>query len=335
MANRPWLSHYDLGVPQTIKYPSHLIHYFLEESARIYPQSPCTIFQGTRVSYQDMDRKTDILAAALAGLGVSKGDRVGLLLPNLPQFILAYFAILKAGAVVVAIDYRFTPAEVILPVNDSRLKVMVLLSDRYPEMKAIQNQTPIQTLILTEAQEPVGPHNASLAGKSTTIPSVHLQIGDYRLEDLLSQYKPEDRPRVDLKQEDVAIFQYTGGTTGTSKAALASHGNLVANTLQFKSWLPSLQEGREVFLAAIPLFHVYGMVLGMLLGISLGAPLVLVPNARNMEDLLENIKEYQAFCFSRGASFVPCTKPEPGCSSGRIFPGIPQGMYFWLSPAPP
>lgn len=128
------------------------------------------------------------------------------------------------------------------------------------------------------------------------------------MEDLLSQYKPEDRPRVDLKQEDVAIFQYTGGTTGTSKAALASHGNLVANTLQFKSWLPSLQEGREVFLAAIPLFHVYGMVLGMLLGISLGAPLVLVPNPRNMEDLLENIKEF---------------KPS-------VFPGVPL-LYHALS----
>ncbi|MBE3120008.1 MAG: AMP-binding protein, partial [Candidatus Atribacteria bacterium] len=118
MDAHPWLAHYDKGVPQTINYPSVPIFHFLEESARKYPDQPCTIFKGEAISFREMDTITDKLASALAGLGVKKGDRVGIFIPNTPQFVMVYFGILKAGGVVVAIDSRYTAPEIVHQANN-------------------------------------------------------------------------------------------------------------------------------------------------------------------------------------------------------------------------
>jgi long-chain acyl-CoA synthetase len=323
MALRPWLAHYDEGVPQKIDYPSYPLFYFLEDSARRFPTLPCTIYQKGVITYQQMDALTDTMAAALAGLGVGKGDRVGILLPNTPQFVLSYFATLKAGGIIVAIDSRYTPTEIIRTINDSGIKVLVFSSERYPEIKADLSQTTIQTFIVTDlsdvlTQNPSMPTEVEEKEQKTIKnKKFFLGSGDIWLMDLLVRYGRENRPVREINQGDVAIFQYTGGTTGTSKAALATHRNLVVNTLQFKYWLPSLQESREVILVAIPLFHVYGMVLGMLLGISMGAPLVLVPNARDLVDLLENIQEYQPTLFPGVPLLYHALSKHPDVKTGK------------------
>ncbi len=300
MDARPWLAHYDKGVPQTINYPSVPIFHFLEESAKKYPDQPCTIFKGAAISFKEMNAITDQLAAALAGIGVKKGDRVGIFIPNTPQFVMAYFGILKAGGVVVAIDSRYTAPEIVHQANDAGIEVMFVMSNFYKTMKTAQPQTKIKTLIVTNIKETLPPVLKvlfTLAKEKKGGFRVDLVSGDVWLQDLLAKYQPGDRPKLDIGPDDIALFQYSGGTTGVSKAAVALHRNLVANTLQIVSWMANLKTGTETVLMAIPLFHVYGMVAGMLFGISSGASLVMVPNPRDMHDLLGNIKKFRPSVF--------------------------------------
>jgi len=136
MNNRPWLANYDKGVPQTIEYPKAPLFYFLEEAARKYPDRACTIFKGAVISYKEMNEQTDKMAAALVELGVKKGDRVGIFMPNTPQFVVAYYGILKAGAAVVAINPTYPVDEIIMPVDDANIEVMFTLSRFYDKVKA-------------------------------------------------------------------------------------------------------------------------------------------------------------------------------------------------------
>ena len=300
MDAHPWLEHYDKGVPESINYPPVPIFYFLHESAIKYPDRPCTIFKGAAISFREMDAITDKLAAALAGLGVKKGDRVGIFIPNTPQFVMVYFGILKAGGVVVAIDSRYTAPEIVHQANDAGIETMFVMSNFYKTMKVAQRETKIKTLIVTNIKETLPP---VLRALFTLVKEkkdgfrVDLEQGDLWLGDLLAKYKPEDCPKLDIGADDIALFQYSGGTTGVSKAAVALHRNLVANTLQIDNWMPTLYPGKEIVLMAIPLFHVYGMVVGMLFGISMGASLVMVPNPRDMPDLLGNIKKFHPTVF--------------------------------------
>jgi len=300
MDAHPWFTHYDKGVPQTIDYPPVPLFHLLEESAKKYPDRACTIFKGATISFREMDAITDKLAAALAGLGVKKGDRVGIFMPNTPQFVMAYFGILKAGGVVVAIDSRYTAPEIVHQADDAGIEIMFVMSNFYNIMKTAQPETKIKTLIVTNIKETLPPAMMvlfTLLKEKQGGFRVKLVPGDIWLNDLLARYKPEDRPKLNIGPEDIALFQYSGGTTGISKAAVAMHSNLVANTLQVDYWMPNLEPGKETVLMAIPLFHVYGMVVGMLFGISMGAPLVMVPNPRDMPDLLANIKKFHPTVF--------------------------------------
>jgi long-chain acyl-CoA synthetase len=300
MDAHPWLQHYDKGVPQTINYPPVPIFHFLEESAKKYPNRACTIFKGAAISFREMNAITDKLAAALAGMGIKKGDRVGIFIPNTPQFVMIYFGILKAGGVVVAIDSRYTAPEIVHQANDAGVETMFVMSNFYKTVKTAQSDTKIKTLIVTNIKETLPPVLKvlfTLAKEKKDGFRVELAPGDFWLNDLLAKYQPEDRPKLDIGPDDIALFQYSGGTTGVSKAAVATHANLVANTLQVGSWMPNLLAGKETVLMAIPLFHVYGMVVGMLFGIFMAAPLVMVPNPRDMPDLLGNIKKFHPTVF--------------------------------------
>ncbi len=320
MEARPWLAHYDQGVPQTIQYPPVPVFHYLEESARKYPDKACTIFKGAEISFKEMDAITDRLAAALADLGVKKGDRVGMYIPNTPQFVMAYFGILKAGGVVVAIDSRYTGPEVVHHVNDSNIEIVFVMSNFYKTLKSVQPQTKIKTLIVTNIKEtlpPVLKTLFTLVKEKKGGFRVTLEPGDLWMTDLLVKYTPEQRPKLDIGPDDVAVFQYSGGTTGVSKAAVALHRNLVANMLQVDYWMPSLRPGQETVLMAIPLFHVYGMVVGMLFGISMGAPLVMVPNPRDMPDLLGNIKKFRPTVFPGIPMLYNAINNRPEVKAGK------------------
>ena len=300
MDELPWLKYYDKGAPSHIDYPPVPIFRFLEDAAGKYPNTPCTIFKGAKISFREMDEITDRLAAGLAELGVKKGDRVGLFMPNAPQFVEAYFAILKLGAVVVATNPLYSPREIEHQVNDAGIEVMLVMSNFYNLIKQVQPKTKIRTLVVTNIKEALPPVLSLLFGLTKEKKGgfrVQLAEGDVWMTDLIGRHKAGDRPKVDVGPDDVALFQYSGGTTGVSKGAVAMHRNLVANALQLRYWLVNAEEGKEVVLMAIPLFHVYGMVAGMLLGIRTAASLVMVPNPRDLKDVLDSIQKYKATIF--------------------------------------
>jgi len=320
MDDKPWLKHYDKGVPHTIDYPAEPLFYFLEGSAKRFPDAPCTIFKGATITFREMNALTDRIAAAVAGLGVKKGDRVGIFMPNTPQFVMIYFGILKAGGVVVATNPMYTPPEIEHQANDSGIEIMFVMSNFYKTIKTAQPKTKIKTMVVTNIKEALPPALRvlfTLAKEKKGGFRVTLEPGDIWFQDLLSKYKPEDRPNIKITPDDTAIFQYSGGTTGISKAAIAMHRNLVADTLEIKSWMVDLKEGKEILLMAIPLFHVYGMVAGMNFALASAASMVMVPNARDLHDVLENIKKYQPTIFPGVPTLYNALNNHPDVVSGK------------------
>ncbi len=297
MDERPWVKQYDKGVPATLDYPDIPLFGLLEDAARNYPNSPCTIFKGAQITYQEMNALTDRLAAGLASLGVKKGDRVGIFMPNTPQFVIAYFAILKAGGVVVATNPLYSAREIEHQVNDAGIQVMLVMSNFYNIIKDVQSKTGIRTLVVTNLKESLPPILAFLFGLTKEKKGgfrVTLAQGDVWMKDLIERFRPEDRPKVAIGSDDIALFQYSGGTTGISKGAVALHRNLVANTMMMRAWMVNCEDGKETVLMAIPLFHVYGMVAGMCFAARMGAAMVMIPNPRDLKDVLDNIQKYKA-----------------------------------------
>ncbi|NMC13129.1 MAG: long-chain fatty acid--CoA ligase [Chloroflexi bacterium] len=320
MDEKVWLKHYDDGVPSSIDYPKIPLFHFLDESAHKYPNSPCTIFKGAVITYREMNELTDRLAAALSQLGVKKGDRVGILMPNTPQFVMAYFAILKIGGVVVATNPLYTAPEIQRQIVDAGIEIMLVMSNFYETVKKIQAKTKIRTFIVTNIKETLPPLIAllfTIAKEKKGGFRVDIGPGDYWLQDLIKKYSPQDRPKVEVTGDDVALFQYSGGTTGDSKGAIALHRNLVANSMQIASWLPNIAEGKEVVLMAIPLFHVYGMVAGMCFAVKAGASMVMIPNPRDMKDVLTNIQKYNATIYPGVPTMYNAINNHPDVLAGK------------------
>ncbi len=302
MDRKLWQKNYDKGVPTTIEYPKAPLFHFLEDAARKYPDRACTIFKGAVITYKEMDEITNRVAAALADMGVKKGDRVGIFMPNTPQFVMVYYGILKAGGAVVATNPLYTPPEIEHQASDAGIEYMFVMTNFYETIKKAQPNTKIKKLIVTNLKETLPPvlrvlFTLAKEKKGGFRIEGGLRDGDIWLQDLLGKYKDASKPNVEVGPDDTALFQYSGGTTGVSKGAVAMHRNVVANTLQIKSWMTSLEEGGEVVLMAIPLFHVYGMVAGMNFAMTCGASMVMVPNPRDLKDVLDNIAKFKATIF--------------------------------------
>ena len=300
---KPWLKFYDEGVPHTLEYPEVPLHWFLEDSARKYPNSIATILPGkfgdTKLTYRELNELANRLANALIDMGVKKGDRVALYMPNCPQFVIAYSGILKAGAIVVTTSPLYSPREVEHQFNDSEAETVIVLSLYYPVVKQVQPKTRVQKVIVSNIKEHLGGIDGLLFGllrEKKEGHRVELAEGDLWLPDLLDKY-PADDPKVDVGPDDIALFQYTGGTTGVPKAAVILHRNLVANALQASAFLPDVKIPEEIHLAAIPLFHVFGMVAVMAWAWSLSAAMILVTNPRDIDALLKAISKYKPTLF--------------------------------------
>ena len=295
MNKRPWYRSYDPDVPTSLAYPSVPLPYFLEESARRTPDKPCTIHDGTVMTFREMDAGTNQVANSLRRLGMGKGDRVGISLPNSPQFVLAYFGILKAGGIVMATNPSYAPPEIEYQANDAQVRIMFVSGSEYASLKAVQPRTLIKTMIVSGDQQAPTP-------------------GDLRFDDLLDG---SNSAAVAVQPEDTALLQYSGGTTGLAKGAIVLHRNLVANTLQFKAWMVRLKEGEETTLLAIPMYHVYGMVCGMCLSMALGAGMVLSPNPRNIDDLLGSIQKYHPTYFPAVPTLYNAINNHPDVQVGK------------------
>ncbi len=322
MKDRPWVEHYDKGVPAAIEYPQAPLYHFLDDSARKYPDRACTIFKGAVVTYKEMNDITDHLAAALVDMGVKKGDRVGIFMPNSPQFVMAYYAILKAGGVVVATNPLYTAPEIEHQASDAGIEVMFVMTNFYKTIKAAQPKTRIKKLIVTNLKEALPPllrllFTLAKEKKGGFRIEGGLAEGEVWMQDLIAKYASASRPALEIGPDDTALFQYSGGTTGVSKGAVAMHRNVVANTLQIKSWMTGLEPGKEVVLMAIPLFHVYGMVAGMNFAMSNGGSMVMVPNARDLKDVLDNISKYKATIFPGVPALYNGINNHPDVKAGK------------------
>ncbi|MBF8255522.1 MAG: lcfA [Anaerolineales bacterium] len=320
MDDRPWLKRYDPGVPHHIDVPPIPLHHFLEASARTYGSRPCAIFKGHVVTYAEMDELTDRLAAGLAALGVKKGNPVGIFMPNSAQFVMAFYAILKAGGVVVATNPLYSAREIEHQLNDAGIEIMLVMSNFYNLVKSVQPKTRLRRLVVTNIKE-------YLPGLMRTLFTllkekkgghrVSLAEGDLWLQDVLGRHDRRERPALEIGPEDVALFQYSGGTTGLSKAAVATHRNLVANTLQIHSWMTQCRDGEEIVLMAIPMFHVYGMVAGMSFAVRSGASMVMIPNPRDLKDVLENIDKVQPTVFPGVPTMYNAINNHPDVAAGK------------------
>lgn len=317
MMDRPWFDHYDSGVPRSIEYPEAPVFQFLEEAARRQPDLPCTVFDGKTVSYAEMDALSNRMAAALVEMGLKKGDRVGLFLPNIPQFVLCYYAILKAGGVVVAGNPQYKQRELEFQVADAGLRFLIGLDSAYELLQTVRSRTTLRVILLTcLADANALPEWA--AGGGAAQPAVpHLAAGDRWLGEVIAGQPLGARPEAVVSPDDVAIFQYSGGTTGTPKGAIGLHRNLVANSLMFRRWLVGLEDGRETTLMAIPMYHVYGMVVGMSVSILLRSKMVLIPDPRNLADILRKIEEYQASFFPGVPTMYALINQNPDVLAGK------------------
>lgn len=321
MDEKPWLKKYDTGVPATLKYPQVPVFNFFETSAVKFPDRACTIFRDHEVSYYEMNSLIDTLAAGFVALGVRKGDRVGILLPNIPQFVLVYYAILKTGGVVVAVNPQYKQRELEFQLDDSGVEIIVGLTEYASLLKDVQLKTKVRKIILSKIGDASLLQNLltlSPGRHQQSLKKILLASNEIQLCDLIDLFVGKITQGVEVTPDDVAIFQYSGGTTGIPKGAIGLHRNLVANTLQFKHWLHGLEEGKEVVLTAIPLYHVYGMVIAMSMGIALGATLVMIHDPRDVQDILRNIDIYNATLFPGVPSMYNAINQHPDVLVGKF-----------------
>jgi long-chain acyl-CoA synthetase len=314
MISRPWFNHYDPGVPPHLDYPAVPVFHFLDEAARLCPQRPCTIYRGDTLTYRQVAEYTDRIASALFRLGVCKGERLGIYMPNCPEFVLAYFGILKAGAVVVAINPLYTPPEIIRQVNDAGVKTIFCDGSLYERIQVTQPETGISRVIVTG--------NVDTGGSDIRFKDIFSTKNTKRTNTKDKDKRFADFAPFALKSEvgpdDIALFQYTGGTTGIAKAAVCRHRNLVANALQFKAWMSTLKEEKETFLLALPIYHIYGMVCGMLLGMALRASLVIITNPRDIPELLSAIQDQHVSYFPAAPTLYNAINNAPQVAAGQV-----------------
>ncbi len=303
---KPWFAHYEPNVPHTMPYPTIPLHQMLEDSVRRFPDQTALklvlryvgpLALGATLSYRQLMEQVNRFAAALAALGVKQGDRVALMLPNLPQFVIAFYGTLKLGAVIVNTNPTYTGPEIEQQFSDAGAETVILLSGFYKRLKDVQSRTAVKRVIITDVSDYVAAPLNALVNKKLredgTMTDVPEGNGVYYWRRLLAAH-PEAPPAVTIAAEDVALFQYTGGTTGVPKSAMLTHYNLVANTIQVKRWMVTIEDGKERVMGAIPFFHVYGMTVSMSLAICCGAALIVVPTPRPIDGVMKALHREHA-----------------------------------------
>jgi long-chain acyl-CoA synthetase len=319
---KPWLPRYDEGVPHSLSpYPARTLLDYVHDTAEVRPGHPAVIFRGARLSYRALEAASDAFATALAGLGVRRGDHVALVLPNCPQFLIAELGIWKAGGVVYPLNPLYTEPELADALAGSGVTTAVVLTRFYEHLRAVRSRTGLTRLIATSIKEYLPPGLRllfTLFRERKDGHRVALEPGDLWFQDLLARHRGERPPTPPPGPDDPAIMLMSGGTTGTPKAAVGPHRSLVAAGLQLHAWMrPGSRDWDDVIMLPLPLFHVYANVGVQTFAIVGHNPLLLVPNPRDIDDLLAQIrKERPAFLSAVPAMFVALLS-RPDVAAGR------------------
>ncbi len=324
LAAYPWLQHYSPSVPAHFALPERSLPELLDEVAAQYGPRDAIIYYGTRISFVQLVALVDRFAQALLKLGIARGDRVSLCLPNVPQFPIAFFGALKAGAVVVPTNPLYTQPELQHQLNDAGAKAVVILDQLYPSLAAVRANTPVEHVILAGVADYFPPALAIAYGlrqASESRGKPHMDRAALRADKSIHRFKDllgsaHDRQGFEVfklpepaRPDDLALLQYTGGTTGVAKGAMLTHRNLASNAMQAWAWSEQKPGTQHTSLCVAPFFHSYGLTVGMNLSLLHGYGVVLLPRF-TVKDVVAAIEKY---------------KPD-------LFPGVPT-MYLAISNA--
>jgi long-chain acyl-CoA synthetase len=296
-----YAKNYDTGVPSSLEYPRVPLHGLLDQAAELYPDSTATIFFNAKRSYASLLKDAKRFSAGLRALGVKAGDRVAIDLPNCPQFLIAYFGALRIGAVVVPCNPLYTPPELRHQLADSGAETIVVLSRVYPTVKAAREGTRVRTVIVTNIKEEMPPVLRVLFTLAKEKKDGHRQSfegdpGAIAFQKVLGL--AGDDSAADVGADELAVLQYTGGTTGTSKGAMLSHRALVANTLQCSAWFgKAMEHGKSSVMAVMPLFHVYGLTTVMNFAVLSAGAIILEPQL-DLEHCFKDIQRHRPKLFN-------------------------------------
>ncbi|HET6317472.1 MAG TPA: AMP-binding protein, partial [Chloroflexota bacterium] len=313
---------YDADVPQSLTYPDGTLLDFLKRHAAERPEATALIFKGRRMSWRTLDRASDACGAALASLGVRAGDKVALILPTCPQWVIAQLGIWKIGAVVAALNPIYTEHELGTLLRATGARFAIALTRVYSRVKAVQPQTALEMVVATNIKEYLPRHLAALFTLFKEKKEGHriqLAPGDRWLQDLLHANRGAAPPTIQQSGDDEAIVLASGGTTGTPKGVIGLHRAFVYAGTQLDAWTKSsFDSGRDIVLLPLPLCHVYANVGGLGLGFVSGSPLALVPNPRDLADVLKTIHTVRPAFMMGVPTLFQAMLNNPAVQKGRI-----------------
>jgi len=324
---RIWYKAYDEGVPKSIDYPKLPLDQFLTDTAARFPNHTAIIYYNNKITYAQLNALANRFAAALQANGFQKGDRISLYMPNCPQYTIAYYGALRAGGIVVPSNPLYVPREIEHQLKDSGATYVVALSLMYGRLKKVRGNLNLKKVIVANIKEYFPPvlkllftllkenkpdmngerHRTDISGEADTV----------WFQDFLKQGSGSPAP-VSIDPEDTAVLMYTGGTTGVPKGAQLTHKNLVANTLQVAAWFTDNEDGKGVMMTALPLTHSYSMTVSQNHSIYRGFAQVVIPNPRDLPDLLKNLQNHRVELFPGVPTLYTAVNNHPDVKSGKF-----------------
>jgi len=297
MAEAPWLKFYPPDLKQSLEYPKISIAELLRSSAKKHPENIALIFLDSRISYKQLDSMVDAFASSLHELGVKKGSRVGILLPNFPHFVVSYFAALRLGAIVIPCNPLYKDKELEYQLNDAGAEVLIASNDKIGEnelfasVAKIRDRISVKHIITCSLTDFLSPIKRALAPLKKIRKIAYPNTSNF-----MNMLNGGKLPSVDINPvKDIALLQYTGGTTGTSKGAMLSHYNLVSNAVMVSRWLP-MREANEINLAVLPFFHIYGLTVALNAPILSGTTIIIHPRF-DVKHVLETLEKEKVTVF--------------------------------------
>lgn len=314
--NRPWLANYESFVPREVRVWDQPLHYMLDQASELYPRRKAVIFQNTRLSYKALRQKAELFAGALRRIGMNPGERVAIMLPNLPQTVIAFWGVLKAGGIVVMVNPLYMEKELLQNLCDAGAKYMLILDLLWPRIAPLRNKLPINSYIVTSIADGLSfPLNflyrIRQKNKNSPIPSEPPHIQSWKT---FLKGAPACSTDIENPRESIAILQYTGGTTGISKGVELTHSNLGTNCRQVLDIINVNASEHQVFIAILPFFHVYGLTISLIIPTYLASTILPMPRYVP-QDVLQLIARFKPSIFPGAPSLYMSLLQQKNLSS--------------------